>query len=208
MYLILIAGGHSSGKKTVTKDLVSKIREEAENVCNLITREIDLANYQKTPHKPDIDFDSLKLELSNWTEEKCAVLIYGNYALYDKELCSSARLKIFLDTDADVRLSQRILRDSVRGKSVSLAAILEDYLDNCRLEFENFIESTKKRADVLLPQGSDPLNIELLATGVLEEILKQDHIGTATLRSRKGTPMINLRAEVASNFETQYYTTA
>lgn len=209
MYLILIAGGHSSGKKTVTKHLVSRLKEEARNLCNLSTREINLANYQRTAHQPDIDFEKLYSELEDWAEEKeTTVFIYGNYALYDRKLCSKAQLKIFLDTDADVRLSQRILRDSIETKTVSLAAILEDYIDNCRSEYEDFIEFTKKRADVFLPQGSDPLNIELLANGILEEILKQDQVSTVSVRRRKGTPMINLRADVASSFESRYYTTA
>jgi uridine kinase len=65
-------------------------------------------------------------------------------------------LKIFVDTDSDERLIRNILRDVVeRGRTVDM--VLNRYLDVLKPMHEQFIEPTKKYADIIIPQGGDNL---------------------------------------------------
>ena len=61
-------------------------------------------------------------------------------------------LKIYVDTDSDVRLIRNILRDTVeRGRTTQM--VIERYLDVLKPMHEEFIEPTKKFADIIMPQG-------------------------------------------------------
>ncbi len=76
--------------------------------------------------------------------------------LWDKKLRNLMDLKIFVDTDSDERLIRNILRDVVeRGRTVDM--VLNRYLDVLKPMHEQFIEPTKKYADIIIPQGGDNL---------------------------------------------------
>ena len=77
-------------------------------------------------------------------------------ALHYKKLRDMMDLKIFVDTDDDVRLIRNIRRDVVeRGRTVDM--VLHRYLDVLKPMHEQFIEPTKKYADIIIPQGGDNL---------------------------------------------------
>lgn len=207
MYLTLVAGGHAAGKRTVSNGLVERVQANAKDVCVVKTKSINLADYQRAKYNPDVDFKRLHADLEKLeteTKEALVVFVHGNYALYDKELCLRAELKLYLDVDADMRLSQWIMRDTFEQKRMQLSDLLQEYLDHCRPEYQEYIEDTKKQADVLLPLGSDPLTLQVLATGIVDEIAK-GHVTPA--RGRNRTPVVNLRAEASITDESRYYVT-
>lgn len=61
-------------------------------------------------------------------------------------------MKIFVDTDADVRILRRIVRD-VRDRGRSLESVINQYLTTVKPMHEEFVEPSKRRADIIVPEG-------------------------------------------------------
>ncbi|XP_073077446.1 uridine-cytidine kinase 2 isoform X5 [Manis javanica] len=79
-------------------------------------------------------------------------------------------MKLFVDTDADTRLSRRVLRDiSERGRD--LEQILSQYITFVKPAFEEFCLPTKKYADVIIPRGADNLVAINLIVQHIQDIL-------------------------------------
>ena len=91
------------------------------------------------------------------------VIFEGILAMHDPEVRELFDLKIFIDTDADVRLARRIMRDmEERGRD--LAGILEQYQRFVKPATESFVIPTKAHADIVIPRGADNVvAIEMLA---------------------------------------------
>ena len=79
------------------------------------------------------------------------ILIYEN-----RELCDQMDIKIFVDADADVRILRRIVRD-VRDRGRSLESVINQYLSTVKPMHEAFVEPSKRRADVIVPEGGHNL---------------------------------------------------
>jgi uridine kinase len=82
------------------------------------------------------------------------IVFEGLFTLYDKRVRDLLDLKIFVDTDADVRLARRLRRDiAERGRSAM--GVLAQYSKFVKPAFDDFIHPTKKYADVVVPRGLD-----------------------------------------------------
>ena len=80
------------------------------------------------------------------------LIIDGILIFENKELCDLMDLKIFVDTDADVRLGRRILRDMTeRGRSIE--SVLTQYETTVKPMHEKFVEPSKKNADIVILEG-------------------------------------------------------
>ena len=94
----------------------------------------------------------------NRTEEKVAVkpskviIIDGILIFENKELRDLMDIKVFVDTDADVRLARRILRD-VRERGRSMESVINQYTSTVKPMHEEFVEPSKRYADVIIPEG-------------------------------------------------------
>ena len=97
-------------------------------------------------------------------EPKPVIIIEGIMALHSKKLRDIMDLKIFVDTDSDVRLIRNIRRDVVeRGRTVEM--VLDRYEKVLKPMHEQFIEPTKQFADLIVPRGGDNhLGIHILKT--------------------------------------------
>lgn len=83
------------------------------------------------------------------------VLVEGILVLSEAELRSELDLKIFVDTDPDVRLARRIQRDiDERGRS--LESVIEQYFSTVRPMHIEFVETSKRYADLIIPEGANP----------------------------------------------------
>lgn len=78
------------------------------------------------------------------------IILEGIFALYYARLLGLADLKIFVDTDADLRLARRIQRD-ISERGYKMGTVLNMYLDTVKPSHEAFIEPTKKNADFIVP---------------------------------------------------------
>ena len=80
------------------------------------------------------------------------LIIEGILILQNKELRDLMDMKVFVDTDADVRIIRRIVRDvSERGRT--LESVVTQYLTTVKLMHEQFVEPSKKYVDVIIPEG-------------------------------------------------------
>ena len=80
------------------------------------------------------------------------VVVEGILVLYEPKLRDRFDLKVFVDTDADVRLIRRLQRD-VAERGRTLASALDQYLATVRPSHLQFVEPTKRYADVIVPHG-------------------------------------------------------
>ena len=104
-------------------------------------------------------------------EPKPVIIIEGIMTLVDKELRDLMDLKVFVDTDADERILRRILRD-VRERGRTLESVVEQYLTTVKPMHEQYVEPSKRRADIIMLQGGH----NLVALDMLIERIRS-HIG-------------------------------
>ncbi|KAL6093064.1 hypothetical protein STEG23_035814 [Scotinomys teguina] len=117
----------------------------------------------KTVQIPVYDFVSHSRKEETVTIYPADVVLFeGILAFYSQEVRDLFQMKLFVDTDADTRLSRRVLRDiSERGRD--LEQILSQYITFVKPAFEEFCLPTKKYADVIIPRGADNLDRVLTA---------------------------------------------
>ena len=119
-------------------------------------------------YRPVYDFT-----IHNRTEETVLVqpskviIVEGILIFENKELLDLLDIKVFIDTDADVRIIRRILRDvSERGRT--LESVITQYLTTVKLMHEQFVEPSKKNADIIIPEGG----YNVVALQMLNERIK------------------------------------
>nr|XP_060613135.1 uridine-cytidine kinase 1 isoform X1 [Anolis sagrei ordinatus] len=100
------------------------------------------------------------------------VLFEGILVFYNQEIRDMFHLRLFVDTDSDVRLSRRVLRDMKRGRD--LEQILTQYTTFVKPAFEEFCLPTKKYADVIIPRGVDNMVAINLIVQHIQDILNGD----------------------------------
>ena len=184
--VIGIAGGTGSGKTTITKKLMQRFGGEVSVIYHdnyykahhdMPYEERTLLNYDH-PDAFDTDMliEHLKL-LKQGQSVQCPVYDYSIHDRTDKtitirptrvivvegiliyenkELCDQMDIKIFVDADADVRILRRIVRD-VRDRGRSLESVINQYLSTVKPMHEAFVEPSKRRADVIVPEGGHNL---------------------------------------------------
>ena len=81
------------------------------------------------------------------------IVVEGILIFENKELLDLFDIKVFIDTDADVRIIRRILRD-VNERGRTLESVVHQYLTTVKLMHEQFVEPSKKYADIIIPEGS------------------------------------------------------
>ena len=84
------------------------------------------------------------------------VIVEGILILQDPRLCELLDIKIFVDTDADVRILRRIVRD-VRDRGRSLESVVDQYLTTVKPMHEMYVEPSKRNADIIVPEGGHNL---------------------------------------------------
>ena len=180
--VIGIAGGTGSGKTTLTRHLVETFGNDVSVVYhdnyykahpNMTYEERAALNYD---HPDAFDTDLMVRDLkalcsgaaihcpvydyaihnrSDQTVEVCpakVVIVEGILIFHPKELRDLMDIKIFVDTDADVRILRRILRD-VKKRQRSLDSVIGQYLDTVKPMHEQFVQPSRQHADIVVPEG-------------------------------------------------------
>lgn len=185
MKIIGVAGGTGSGKTTVVKKIVEALPPHYVAVVPLDSYYNDTSDMIDAERKainfdhPDaFDWELLNKHvrqlkageaveqptysyiLSNrlpetvHVEPKPVILIEGIMTLVNKELRDMMDIRIFVDTDSDERLIRNIQRDVVeRGRTVDM--VIDRYLKVLKPMHEQFIEPSKKYADIIIPLGGE-----------------------------------------------------
>ncbi len=185
MTIIGIAGGTGSGKTTVVKRIAkalpphcvavvpldsyyndtTELTPEERAAINfdhpdafdwkLLTDHIRKLRNNEAIEQPTYSYiESNRQKETVHVDPKPVIIIEGIMALHYKKLRDMMDLKIFVDTDSDVRLIRNIRRDVVeRGRTVDM--VLDRYEKVLKPMHEQFIEPTKKFADLIIPWGVD-----------------------------------------------------
>ncbi|MDI2588196.1 MULTISPECIES: uridine kinase [unclassified Psychrobacillus] len=135
----------------------------------------DLLN-NKAIEKPVYDYAQHTRSTETITiEPKDVIILEGILVLEDERLRNLMNIKLFVDTDSDLRIIRRILRDiHERGRTVE--SVVEQYLTVVRPMHNQFIEPTKKYADIIIPEGGqNEVAIDLMVTKI-KTILETDVI--------------------------------
>lgn len=121
----------------------------------------------KSIHKPLYDF--VEHTRSKETEicYPCDVLILeGLFVLQDPKIRELLDIKVFVDTEADIRFIRRLLRD-VQERGRSMESVVNQYTSTVRPMHESFVEPSKKYADIIIPEGGEnKVAIDLLITKI------------------------------------------
>ena len=185
MTIIGIAGGTGSGKTTVVRKIVealpphyvsvvpldsyyndtTEMTEEERHAINfdhpdafdwkLLIKQVNELRKGNAIEQPTYSYILCnRLPETLHVEPKPVIIIEGIMTLLNKKLRDMMDLKIFVDADSDERLIRNIQRDIVeRGRDVKM--VLDRYLDVLKPMHEQFIEPTKRYADVIIPQGGE-----------------------------------------------------
>jgi uridine kinase len=109
------------------------------------------------------------------------LILEGILIFAEEELCRLMDIKVFVDTDADVRILRRILRD-VKARGRSLDSVITQYLTTVKPMHEQFVEPSKRRADVIIPDGGyNMVALEMLIQRVRSQLDRYRSENTSTL---------------------------
>ena len=177
-----IAGGTGSGKTTITKKLMQRFGGDVSVIYhdnyykahhNMSYEERSKLNYD---HPDSFDTDLLIQAVKDLKAGRSVTCPVYDYTIHDRsdkvivvrpakviivegilifqsrELCQQMDIKIYVDTDADVRILRRIVRD-VRDRGRSLDSVVNQYLSTVKPMHEQFVEPSKRNADIIIPEG-------------------------------------------------------
>lgn len=177
-----IAGGTGSGKTTITRRIMQAFGGDVSVVYhdNYYKRHDDLTYAERTKlnydHPNAFDtplliehLEALKAgrpvecpiydyTVHNRSENTVTIrpakviVVEGILIFAEPELCKRMDIKIFVDTDADVRILRRIVRDT-RDRGRDLESIVTQYLTTVKPMHEMFVEPSKRNADIIIPEG-------------------------------------------------------
>ncbi|MTH52519.1 uridine kinase [Bacillus mangrovi] len=108
-------------------------------------------------------------------EPKDVIILEGILILEDERLRDLMDIKMYVDTDADIRIIRRILRD-IKERGRSIDSVIEQYVSVVRPMHNQFIEPTKRYADIIIPEGGqNHVAVDLMVTKI-QTILEQNAI--------------------------------
>jgi uridine kinase len=202
-FVIGIAGGTGAGKTAVAREVVNTVGEAVtilpidnyyHDLSHLPMDERDRVNYDHpsafewdllTEHvevllagdsveMPQYDFTVHNRKDETVSIEPTDILIVeGILSLFEEQLRELYDLCVYVQTDADVRILRRIQRDVIeRGRD--LEGVMNQYLSTVKPMHEQFIEPTKKYADIIIPEGLNRSAVDLLIKKIHAEMRESD----------------------------------
>ena len=200
--VIGIAGGTGSGKTTLMENIISrfsgmvtvlshdnyyKCRDDLtyEQRClinydepdaletDLMACHLDELRHGRAIDCPVYDFTQHnRSEKTVRVNPKNVIIVDGILIFENKPLRDLMDIKIFVDTDADVRLCRRILRD-VKERGRTLESVLSQYQNTVKPMHEKYVEPSKKHADIVVPEGGKNLVALDMIMGRIERHIKE-----------------------------------
>lgn len=190
--IIGIAGGSGSGKTTLAHNIASHFGEkisilrhddyyksqrglslEERSKLNydhpyafdtqLLIEHIDRLKGGEAVECPIYDYSMHdRSDVTRRVESTEVILLEGILIFENRELLSRLDMKIYVDTDADVRILRRILRD-VNERGRTLDSVITQYLTTVKPMHDSFVEPCKKNADIIIPEGGmNPVAYEII----------------------------------------------
>src|SRR5512141_1126013 len=183
--LIGIAGGTGSGKTTVARAIYDRVGsdriewiahdsyyrnfdglspEERKKInfdhpdsleTELLIRQLDVLCKGSSVEVPVYDFatHSRKTE-THRVEPRKVIIVEGILVLAEPDLRRRIDIKLFVDTPADIRFMRRLVRD-IESRGRPLQSVVEQYMTTVRPMHEEFVEPSKRHADLIIPEGGE-----------------------------------------------------
>ena len=195
--IVGIAGGSASGKTTIVNNIKELFQNDIELISHdnyyLSNDDKTMEERVKLNYDHPSSFDTYKMiedvkklkeaeiiyrPVYDYTQHtrakevvevhpKKVIILEGILILEDPRLRDLMDIKVFVDTDADERLMRRILRDTQeRGRTVE--SVLNQYVTTVKPMHEQFVEPSKKYADIIIPRGGE----NKIGIHILQEHLK------------------------------------
>lgn len=203
--VIGVAGGSGSGKTSVTRSICKKFRDKTilvieqdfyyKDQSDLSFEERLKTNYDhplafdndlliqhlkdlidlKPIGKPVYDYKlHTRSDKVITVEPKQVIIVEGILILEDPRLVELMDIKVFVDTDSDLRIIRRLLRD-IKERGRSLDSVINQYINDVRPAHLQFVEPTKRYADIIIPEGGqNHVAIDIMATKI-EKILADNN---------------------------------
>ncbi len=183
--VIGIAGGTGSGKTTVARAIYDRVgRDRIEWISHdsyyrnfdalspqelakinwdhpdsleseLLTRHLDVLCKGSSVEVPIYDFSAYsRKEETQRVEPRKVIMVEGILVLAEPELRKRIDIKLFVDTPADIRFVRRLTRD-IESRGRSLQSVVQQYLTTVRPMHEEFVEPSKRYADLIIPEGGE-----------------------------------------------------
>lgn len=201
--VIGVAGGSGSGKTSVTRSICNRFKghsimmleqdyyyKDQSNIpfeerlktnydhplafdTDLLIEHIEKLLRYETIQKPVYDYalHTRSMEVIE-VEPKDVIILEGILILEDERLRNLMDIKLFVDTDADLRIIRRLIRD-IKERGRSMDSVIDQYVNVVRPMHNQFIEPTKRYADIIIPEGGhNHVAIDLMVTKI-QTILEQ-----------------------------------
>ncbi|SDD17731.1 uridine kinase [Terribacillus halophilus] len=183
--IIGVAGGSGSGKTSVTTSIYKRFTDKTILVIEqdsyykdqshlpfekrlntnydhpfafdneLLMQHLQALGEQKPIEKPIYDYKiHTRSEETIPVEPKDVIILEGILILEDERLRDMMDIKVFVDTDADLRIIRRLLRD-IKERGRTIDSVIEQYVNVVRPMHLQFIEPTKRYADIIIPEGGE-----------------------------------------------------
>ncbi|GGC92451.1 uridine kinase [Thalassobacillus devorans] len=195
--VIGVAGGTGSGKTSVTRSVIQRFADKPllmieqdyyyKDQHHLPMEERLKTNYdhplafdndlliehlkqliqEKPIEKPVYDYKMhTRSDETIHVEPREVIIVEGILVLEDERLRDLMDIKVFVDTDADVRIIRRLMRD-IKERGRSIDSVIEQYINVVRPMHLQFVEPTKRYADIIIPEGGqNHVAIDLMATKI------------------------------------------
>ena len=201
--LIGITGGTGSGKSTVASEIYKSFNEDCIAMIeqdsyykdqshltfedriktnydhpnafdtSLLVEHLSMLLKKDTIEKPIYDFkEHNRRKETIRVEARDIIIVEGIMILQDIELRNLLDIKIYVDTDDDVRIIRRIIRDiNERGRTIE--SVVKQYLNVVKPMHSQFIEPTKKYADLIIPEGGqNKVAIDIMVAKIKQILLE------------------------------------
>ena len=204
--VIGIAGGTGSGKTTITRKLMQRFGPDVSVIYhdNYYKAHHDMSYEERSKlnydHPNAFDTDLLVQALRDLKAGKTVtcpvydftvhdrsdrtitvkpakvIVVEGILIFQNRDLCRMMDIKIYVDTDADVRILRRITRD-VRDRGRSLESVIDQYLKTVKPMHEQFVEPSKRNADIIIPEGGhNRVALEMVMERVRAQLEKNGEV--------------------------------
>lgn len=202
--IIGICGGTGSGKTTLARKVIETVGrasvilvEQDSYYRNLADMPLDERRQANFDHPDAFDSvmlvnhlkrlksgDSIEMPIYDYKnhirsdetehlEPKPVIIIEGILIFAEPQVSDLLDVRVFVDTPDDVRFIRRLQRDiTERGRTVD--SVIAQYFATVRPMHEEFVEPSKRRADIIIPEGAQPhIGIEFICSKIREEIIKK-----------------------------------
>ena len=196
IYFIGVTGGSGSGKSTVARNVIQTVGPEQVTYIQqdsyykdlghlpfevrsqlnfdhpdafdnqLFVQHLAALKKGQTVEQPLYEFKTFTRTGSKTVEPRKVILVEGILVLAEQNIRDLLDIKIYVDTDADIRIIRRLKRDVLeRGRSLEF--VLQQYLETVRPMNQQYLEPTRRFADIVIPEGgSNKVAMDLLITKV------------------------------------------